>query len=234
VRVRGLIRIFSLAVLALSIQALPQSHSFEMNVQYNARLDVTSAEDLKKLLGEPFKKGVVHPSGVLNCVQLLARQRNTREASGQDFQAAQSLRAQCVVLQELELAVPAKTSSLHDLSWDDHVLPLLPPQLAITVSRESTNDAAKAADAGRNWRDFDPSIAASISSKGPDEIVVTGDGFTERLVLWGRGDFTKDGVESLLVQSFDTLTEGTYRNTRLFLLTRSSKNEQLTVSRSIQ
>jgi len=36
----------------------------------------------------------------------------------------------CVIPQKLRKATPARTSWLHDLPWDEHVLPLLPPQLA--------------------------------------------------------------------------------------------------------
>jgi hypothetical protein len=113
------------------------------------------------------------------------------------------------------------------------VILLLPPQLAITVSDDADKSARVAASQGRNWKDFDPAITAVRSTKGPDEIVVTGKGFLERLILWGRGDFTGDGSESFLVQSLDTLTEGTYRNTRLFVLTRASTSGGLSVARTL-
>jgi hypothetical protein len=137
--------------------------------------------------------------------------------------------AECIVFQELRRAVPARISYVHDLAWDEHVLPVLPPQLAITVSAGATRAADVAANRGRNWQALDPSVTASPSSKGADEIVVTGNGFSERLVLWGRGDFKGDGSEDLLVQSFDTLTDGTYRNTRLFVLTRHAINDRFLV-----
>ena len=126
--------------------------------------------------------------------------------------ARRSTMAKCLVLDALGHAKPARSSYVRDVSWDEHVLPLLPPQLAITVSDESERAANEAASRGQNWREFDPAVAAS--SKGPDQIVVTGDGFIERLILWGRGDFSGDGSQDLLVQTLDTLTEGTYRSTR--------------------
>jgi hypothetical protein len=139
----------------------------------------------------------------------------------------------CLVFSELRGALPAHSSFLRELKWDEQVLRLLPPQLAISVSAESKRAAETAANQGRNWQDVDPSVAASAGSKGPEEIVVTGNGFSERLILWGRGDFDGDGIEDLLVQSFDTLTEGTYRNTRLFVLTRRSAGGHFSLVRSL-
>ena len=205
-------------------------------VQYSPRLKVSSRQELEERLHAPFAEGVAHPAGVSNCVQLLERRGRTPQTKGSDrlAQAERSTVADCLVLQELWNAQPARSSYLHGLPWKAAPLwPLLPPQLAITVSAESERAARAAAGRGQTWRDFDSSAAAETGTKGPDEIVVTGKGFLERLILWGRGDFNGDGFEDLLVQSLDTLTEGTYRNTRLFVLTRRTANGPLSLVRSL-
>lgn len=204
-------------------------------VQYSARLNVSSRQQLEQRLHAHFAEGAAHPAGVSNCGQLLDQRGHASQAGSSDRQrqAERSTMADCLVLQELWSAKPARASYLHDLPWDARVLPLLPPQLAITVSAESERAAGAAAGFGQTWRDFDPSAAAAAGARGPDEIVVTGKGFVERLILWGRGDFNGDGLEDLLVQSFDTLTEGTYRNTRLFVLTRRTADGPLSVVRSL-
>ena len=228
-RIHKLFGILILGLFFLSTQNLTRALTHEAQVQYNARLKVMSKADLDRHLRAPFGDGVAHPAGILNCRQLLVRKGHLPQASSQEFQSERSTMAECVVFQKLRRAVPARSSYVHDLAWDEHVLPLLPPQLAITVSAESTRAAGVAANQGRGWQDFDPSVTAGASSKGPEEIVVAGNGFSERLVLWGRGDFNGDGVEDLLVQSFDSLTDGTYRNTRIFLLTRHAANGRLSV-----
>jgi len=204
-------------------------------VQYSPRLKVSSRQQLEERLHAPFAEGVAHPAGVSNCAQLLNQGSRTSQAKGSDrqAQAERSTMADCLVLQELWNAKPASSSYLHDLPWDARVWPLLPPQLAITVSAESARAARAAAGRGQTWRDFDPSGAAELGARGPDEIVVTGKGFLERLTLWGRGDFNGDGLEDLLVQSLDTLTEGSYRNTRLFVLTRRTASGPLAVAQSL-
>ena len=138
-----------------------------------------------------------------------------------------------MILDQLWRAKPSRSSYVSDLAWNEHVLSILPPQLAITVSADSERAAVAAAAQGKNWAAFDPSVTAALSSKGPDQIVVTGNGFSEQLILWGRGDFNRDGVEDLLVQSLDTLTQGTYRNTRLFVLTRRAANANLVLVSSL-
>ena len=96
--------------------------------------------------------------------------------------------------------------------------------------------------ARRSTRQGPASVALLIASKavfatatvsGPDQLLVKGKGFTERLILWGRGDLDQDGREDLLVQTLDTLTEGTYRNTRLFVLTRKSPTAPLSVVKQL-
>jgi hypothetical protein len=198
-------------------------------VQYGARLKVASQSELDQRLQAPFAEGTAHPAGVSNCAQLLTPRGRASQtkAAGREFQEERSTMMDCLVLQKLRNAKPARTSYVHDLVWDKHVLPLLPPQLAITVSKETESAANDAAGRGRNWLDFDPSVTAG--GDGTDQIEVTGKGFIQRLILWGRGDFNGDGIEDLLVESLDTLTGGTYRNLRLFVLTRRMANARLSV-----
>jgi hypothetical protein len=205
------------------------------SVQYGSRLNLSSASEIDQRLQAPFSEGIAHPAGVDNCAQLLARcepgvHENCAEqssASDRDVQAQKSTLVDCLVLRELQHAVPATVSHVRGLKWDEHILPLLPPQLAINISAESIRKAKSAATHGESWADFDKTATATVD--GPDQIVVQGDRFVERLILWGRGDFNGDGIEDLLVQSLDTLTEGTYRNTRLFILTRKTLHGKLSV-----
>ena len=139
--------------------------------------------------------------------------------------------AGCLVLRELRYANRARVSYVRDLKWDEGVLPLLPAQLAITVSTDSERAVTAAVNRGQSWLEFDQT--ASATPKGPQAIVVTGTGFRQQLILWGRADFNKDGTEDLLVQSLDTLTEGTYRSTRLFVITRKTATGRLVLVRSL-
>jgi hypothetical protein len=222
-------RIVRLVGLKMICALLLAAQSSPFAVQYGARLKVSSPSELDQRLQAPFTKGIAHPAGVSNCAQLLTPRGRASQtkAPGTEFQEERSTMMDCLALQKLRNAMPARTSYVRDLAWDAHVLPLLPPQLAITVSKETERAANDAASRGRNWVDFDPS--ATASSDGPDQIEVTGKGFIQRLILWGRGDFNGDGIEDLLVESLDTLTGGSYRSLRLFVLTRRNASAGLSV-----
>ena len=222
-----------LTICSFLLPAQNSARGASVAVEYSARLKMSSRSELDRRLHAAFTEGTAHPAGVSNCAELLAQRGHAPQpqAPDREIQAERSTMAECLVLHELRRAKPARSSYLRDLPWDERVLPLLPPQLAITVSAESERAASDAASHGRNWPDFDPSAAAS--AKGPEEIVVTGNGFREQLILWGRGDFDGDGTDDLLVQSLDTFTEGTYRNTRLFVLTRRTANGRLSLVRSL-
>jgi hypothetical protein len=202
-------------------------------VEYSTRLKASSRADLERYLKTPFTAGAAHPAGTSNCAQMLARQGRQQYNQGTDreLQALRSTMAECLVLRELQRAIPARRSYMRDLVWDERVLSTLPVELAISVSDEEKRAIRDAASRGKTWADFDPSISARTS--GADRIMVTGKGFSEQLILWGRGDFNRDGTEDLLVQSLDTLTEGTYRNTRLFVLTRRTTGGRFAVVRSL-
>ena len=204
-------------------------------VRYNPQLKISSRGQLEQRLREPFVEGTAHPAGVSNCAQLLAQRRRSSQAQASDreTQADRSTLAACAILDRLWRAKPARSSYLSDLAWNERVLSMLPPQLAIAVSADSERAAGAAAAQGKRWPAVDPSVTAAPSSKGPDQIMVTGNGFREQLILWGRGDFNGDGIEDLLVQSLDTLTQGTYRNTRLFILTRRRADGNLLLVSSL-
>jgi hypothetical protein len=203
-------------------------------VWYNPDLGVYSRAQLAKRLAAPFPEGEAHPDGVSNCLQLLKGNSDAKTGSPDRLSAEmRSTMAECMVLQQLHRARPARVSYGKDLAWDANLLSLLPPQMAIAVSAESKSAAEAAAAKGESWAQFDLSASAAAGTKGPNEIVVTGNGFSERLILWGRGDFTGDGKDDLLVESLDTLTEGSYRNVRLFVLRRGDANEGLKVVREL-
>jgi hypothetical protein len=167
---------------------------------------------------------MAHPKGVNNCSQLLSIASMPAASAGQDTQAT---RINCLALRELSSARPARSSHVADLKWNARVLSLLPAELAINVSDEAIHKAR-----GKAWTDLDRT--ASASESGADQIVVKGEGFTESLILLGRGDFDDSGSQDLLVKTLDTLTGGTYRNIRLFVLGRKTATARLRVVRELR
>jgi hypothetical protein len=202
-------------------------------VQLSPRLKASSPSDLDQQLRAAFADGAAHPANARNCAELLALGTRDGDASGgaREHLEQRSTLMQCTILQELRNAAPSRSSFVDTLNWDGSVWPLLPPQLAINVSNEKISAALAAAAAGKSWSDTDQS--ATATADGPDRVMVKGNGFIVRLVLWGRGDLNGDGVQDLLVQTLDTLTEGTYRYARLYILTRKTANGKLSVVREL-
>jgi len=225
-----------LCILAAGVYAPPaqswQQERATYPVQLSSRLETSSQADLKRRLSAPFKEGTAYPAGAKNCAHLLSKYRNEiLEAAGPDKQAEKSTLTDCLILQTLAGARVARLSQVADMAWDKGVMPLLPPELAIHLSEEAVRGAQAADARGEGWADTDKS--ATANAEEVDQIVVKGNGFEERLILWGRGDFNGDGVQDLLVQTLDTLTEGAYRNTRVFVLTRKSAGAKLALVRQL-
>ncbi len=234
-RTLPLLFILAVATCALSPQDTQKTsvgQSGVYGVQLSSRLNVSSQSDLGQQLSAAFTAGTAHPANAANCAQMLALgARGAGATAGPDYLQQRSTLVQCAILQELRGARPANSSFVAGLKWDESILPLLPPQLAINVSNENIRAAGAAAKANKSWADTDKTATASTDA--PDRVIVKGQGFIVRLILWGRGDLNGDGVQDLLVQTLDTLTEGTYRYTRLFILTRRSADGKLSVVREL-
>ncbi|MGA3236191.1 MAG: hypothetical protein ABSG03_07810 [Bryobacteraceae bacterium] len=234
-RTLPLLLVLAAASCALSPQDTPGTSarpSGGFAVQLSSRLNASSQSDLDQQLTAAFTEGTAHPANVRNCVEMLALgARGAGSTADPEYLQQRSTLVQCTVLQALRGAKPASSSFVAALKWDESILPLLPPQLAINVSDESIRAADAAAKANKSWADIDKT--ATAGADGPDRVMVKGEGFIVRLILWGRGDLNGDGVQDLLVQTLDTLTEGTYRYTRLFILTRKSADGKLSVVREL-
>src|SRR5436190_817859 len=124
-------------------------------VQLSTRLEAPSQAELRKRLGAPFAEGTAHPAGVNNCTELLAKGRAASEEGGPDAAPQKSTLAECLIFRTLIDAAGARSSSVADLKWDEQVMRLLPPELAVNVSDESLRAAKIASARGWKWVDVD-------------------------------------------------------------------------------
>ena len=68
-----------------------------------------------------------------------------------------------------------------------------------------------------------------MSQTPPEEATYADETARQHLVLLARGDFDGDGFEDLLLLSEGQLPEGSYEATRLFLVTQTAAEAQLTL-----
>jgi hypothetical protein len=126
----------------------------------------------------------------------------------------------------LAQAKPSRVSYLADFKFDEQSMTKLPPTLGIHVSEESLERARLAESKGKSWADTDPD--ARIKPYGVFAATVRGKDFLEKLEIEARGDFNGDGIEDIVIRTGDALLQGTYRATRVFILTRRKPGEKLT------
>jgi hypothetical protein len=124
---------------------------------------------------------------------------------------------ECLAIQAIQLAKPAHVSFLRTFRLGPDALGLLPPDLAPVISSTDRENARRASAKGLFWKQFHP--AATATPEGNALAVLEDD--TRTLVkIYGRGDFNKDGIDDLLVRVDTAALHGTYRTSRLLLLTR--------------
>jgi len=166
-----------------------------------------------------------------DCVSLLALRARGFSGKG-DFGFAQEryLGAQCLTLTTLRDAgrpVVVQTAfALTPASVD-----VLPPTLAMALSGVDY-DAAKRAEAeGKSWRMYQPGLSAAMDH---DTLIVRDGTGVVRARVYADGDFTGDGEQGLIVATGETVTDGTYSNTKLFLLARRGSLDRFTTVRRLQ
>lgn len=126
----------------------------------------------------------------------------------------------------LTQAKPSRVSYLSGFRFDEQSLRILPPTMGIHVSDESVQSARAAETKGKSWADTDP--GARIKPYGLFAATVRGKDFIEKLEIEARGDFNADGIEDIVIRTGDALIEGTYRSSRVFILTRKGPGARLT------
>lgn len=128
-------------------------------------------------------------------------------------------------------ARPAAVSHLRTLAFDETLPDQLPWQVAMILSgAEADRIAAERPRA--TWREALFAPLAGFSSCGAYCVSYSGEAQTVSLVA--RGDFDGDGVEDMLLWSHEAAVGGSYRATRMFLLTRRTPEGQVELIRELE
>jgi hypothetical protein len=166
----------------------------------------------------PFRKGDQRLKA-RNCADLIAyRKSGFTPVSDRDAGIAQSLIVDCLAVKALYRATVPRESFLRAFHLDRSALDLLPPNLAPVISDEDRQKAQSAAAKGMSWKQFDSSATASVLG---ESLAVLSDDTRTTVKIYGRGDFNADGFDDLLVRVDTAAMHGTYRTSRLLLLTKT-------------
>jgi hypothetical protein len=204
-----------------------------------SELGIARLTDIDTELTKPFEGGIVVNSPakekglVANCGTALDLQAHGYTAQyPRDIAVLGILTAKCLTLQAFKTAKPAKTSYMPERPYSTRLLDYLPAALAPAVSGAQQEIIERATKGGEPIRMVEPTVA--FEAARDEEIHINGEGWQETLMVLGRADFDGDGKQDWLLRADLAMERGTYRNSRLFLLTRNSPDSVLRVTRELK
>lgn len=203
-------------------------------------------EDIEQRLSQPWLDGFEvraatagkdePPVTLASCRDYLGvadRQVEPHRATSTDRAIFQARALDCQALVLVRDAQPAAVSHLRGLVFDDTLPDHLPWQVALIIS------GAEAARIGAErpratWREalFEP--LTEFSSCGPHCGRYGDPAAVQSVWLVARGDFDGDGIEDMLLSSYDAVTGGSYRASRLLLLTRRTPDGRVELIRELE
>jgi hypothetical protein len=124
----------------------------------------------------------------------------------------------------LEKAVPARQSFVRDLHPGKDFVRLLPLDIAPMLGEES-NDVGNAIKQHKSWLEFYPQTRVTEKT-GTDLSLQMGD-YEMSLTILAYGDFNHDGFDDMLVCYQHRVTDGTYYDCGLEVLTRTNATDYL-------
>jgi hypothetical protein len=211
-------------------------------VWWSGALNLAMQTDVEARLLEPFPEGVdeqrtdssgrVEKATADNCVSLLRLRREGFVAKiSRDLELERYLGADCLTLEILKKAEPAKMTFLAQFRLDDSAADLLPPTLAFAPTTTDTEAVEAAAKKGLAWRQYDPGMK---SVRQNEALVLHDTWWRIKLQIYARGDFNSDGIEDVVIRTDEEATQGSYSGTKLFLLTRTSSSGRLQLLKRLQ
>jgi hypothetical protein len=197
-------------------------------------------EEVRRLLAEPWgysidvyrsgENGKTETASMGDCASYFELSGAGYEA--RPFHEQLDVGADRHALRAIGEAAPSPASHLAEFRLDEGSVDLLPPDLSLAVSDDEARRLESARSAGRTWSEFEP--IGSVTVEGEAAILVEGDGWGVRVELLAWGDFDGDGLEDVLAKLGGWLTAGSYRTSRLVVLTRRDAGARLELVREYE
>ena len=172
-----------------------------------------------------------------NCASVLrVLAEGFQPPSDRDFQVFLVNALRCRALEVLAQAKPAQESFLTDFHLETSSLNMLPAALASAVSGDQEAARKQAMAKGRTWAALEPDakvLAEKTGEHNTMSLEVDSGAFGQRLEVIAHGDFDGDGIEDWLITDDTFARQGSYRASRMLLVTRSGTTEPLRVIREL-
>ena len=132
----------------------------------------------------------------------------------------------CIPLRLLKEAKPSRVSFLAGSFLADDPLKNLPLDLSLSLSSDDTKNLQAAKEKGLTWGKFIPDATVKIIDNNQIILNSAEKGSTS-VDLLAFGDFNNDGIEDALVFVSHYVTDGSYRNFSIKILTRLEKGGRI-------
>ncbi len=233
--------ILAFASLAWLGQPAMAAESVPYPVRWSPELELESIESVEERLQGDLWPGSdsgfdLYPDGDPSLAKVKARSCNALlRYSEQGYWALGSMNAVpqrynlalCQAIALLGQARAAKTSYLRDFSLDAGAVDFLPALVNLYPSCEFICYAVAANRDRVALSNFDK--VERIEVLRDDLMAIVTAGWRVELKILARGDFSADGLDDLLLFAHGGATEGSYRATDLFVLTRNEPDGILRV-----
>ncbi len=205
----------------------------------SSELGVVRLADIDAELAKPFDGGITVNNAakdkalVADCSS--ARDLQSKGYAAQyprDIAVLGVLTAKCLALEALKSAKPARSSYMPERPYTPRVIEYLPAALAPAFSKDQLLAVERATKRGEPIRMVEVTVA--FEAARDEEIHINGEGWQETLMVLGKGDFDGDQQQDWLLRSDLAVERGTYRNSRLFLVSRNSSDSVITVKRELK
>lgn len=211
--------------------------AWSAEITWSRTLELPTWSEIETRLAKPFVESITmvlqkKTTEAIDCRTLLDLRGRGFEPLGDQAHAAERYEgARCLALTLLRTARPAKTSNFVGFKLNPAALGALPPTLSTAFSTIEEDAARRAEAAGKGWLSYEPKIRAKMDQQ---TLVVSSQVWQSHIEIYARADFDGDGTEDLLVAMDETATEGTFNNTRLFLLTRDRPGAMIRTVKRLQ
>ncbi|PCJ15865.1 MAG: hypothetical protein COB04_12440 [Gammaproteobacteria bacterium] len=144
-----------------------------------------------------------------------------------EMSALRGLLLNCLSLEALLEASPSEESHLHDVALTETFIEKLPVQVALIVSSSELKRIA--ADPSKKTWDSVVKLQSTKPGSNGNRTYYDDSGGEQLLSIVAQGDFNQDGIEDMILASFDSLLGGSYEDQRHFLITKYSKDGGFTL-----
>lgn len=155
----------------------------------------------------------------LNSCRSLFRDENISAEPVKPFEysALKSIAIACTALKLAAAMQPSKNSYIRAFHFEKSAFEMLPNQMAMVIS--SAERQRLDADPNiKTWSDVERVL--SVSSEEPDVFSLKVPGGIHTLKVLARGDTNGDGIEDLLLRDDQSVDEGGYSTSKLYVLTK--------------